>query len=505
MIAAALDALLVDVGGTLVEEAAPGTAVSDLLVVPLPRTRSDLQLIAAEIPVIAVTNTSVMLEADVLGLLGRAGLAEYLAGAVTSAEVGVAKPDPAPLRVALARLGLTRGDLSRVLFIGDLPTDEEAALAAGVGYAEIQPGGLRETVLGWVSQRAGQRFESSARRVAPPDKAAAAAAAALHASLTKPPGALGALEDLGVRLAGMYGQCPPPLPRPAALAIFAGDHGVVAEGVTAWPSEVTGQMLANFCLGGAAANVLARQHDVRLTVVDVGVNGARPDSGVTYRRVARGTANLAIGPAMTGPEVRCALDVGVEIADRLVASGAACLLAGEMGIGNTTPAAALLAVLTGASPEAATGRGAGLDTAGLDVKRGVVASAVERARDLDAMSLLAEVGGLELAALAGFIVGAAAARVPVILDGVITVAAGAVAQRLSPGTAPWCIAGHKSPEPGARLGLDLLGLRPMLELGLRLGEGTGALAAFPLVETASRVLREMATFDSAGISSDRRS
>ena len=352
----------------------------------------------------------------------------------------------------------------------------------------------------------GSAFAAAAAAVRPLDRAAEAEAAALQARLTKPRGALGRLEGMGVRLAAVAGRCPPPVPSPAAVAVFAADHGVVAEGVTAWPQEVTAQMVANFAAGGAAINVLARQLGASVSVVDVGVAAelAAAAGGGIRRRVVRagGTANLAREPAMTVGECRAALDVGAEVAAELVAGGAKALVTGEMGIGNTTAAAAVIAALTGRPAAAVTGRGAGVDDAALARKVAVVGAALTLHAAAVAegpLPALAAVGGLEIAALAGFVVGGAAAGVPVIVDGVIAGAALLAAAQLVPGVSDRCLAGHRSVEPGATAVLEELGMEPVLDLGLRLGEGTGACLALPVVEAAARVLREMATFDGAGV------
>jgi nicotinate-nucleotide--dimethylbenzimidazole phosphoribosyltransferase len=323
--------------------------------------------------------------------------------------------------------------------------------------------------------------------------------------LTKPPGALGRLEDLGRQLAGISGVVPPPVPAPVAVAVFAGDHGVLKQGVSPWPQEVTAQMVANFATGGAAVNVLAASIGASVTVVDVGVATDLPvpalDSPtVRHRRVRAGTADLFTEAAMTRAEAQEALDVGADIAAELVAGGARCLVTGDMGIGNTTPSAALVAALTGRPAAEVTGRGTGIDDATLDHKVSVVRTAVDRIDGgADPTEVLAEVGGLEHAALAGFIVGAASAGVPVVVDGVIALSALVVAHALVPEVLPYVVAGHRSVEPGASAALDHLGLDPLLDLGLRLGEGTGAVLAVPLVQAAARVLGEMATFDEAGV------
>lgn len=329
---------------------------------------------------------------------------------------------------------------------------------------------------------------------------AQADATALLGRLTKPAGSLGALEDLAVRLAGIERRCPP-TPWPGAVAVFAADHGVVASGVTPWPQEVTAQMVSNIAAGGAAISVLARQHDLRLVVVDVGVASAvGATHNVWSHKVRHGSGDLAVGAALTTSEVDAALAVGEEVASRLVSDGSRCLLTGEMGIGNTTPAAAVIAALTGAAPDDCVGRGTGIDDVMLAHKRRIVAGAVARLREgARPVAVLAEVGGLEIAALAGYIGAGARAGVPVLLDGVITLAGACVAEALWPGTMQSCVASHRSVEPGAAVALEHLGLRPLIDLGMRLGEGSGAATAYPLLVSAARLLGEMATFDGAGV------
>jgi nicotinate-nucleotide--dimethylbenzimidazole phosphoribosyltransferase len=348
-------------------------------------------------------------------------------------------------------------------------------------------------------------FAAARTQVDRPDAAVAAAAAAHHDRLTKPRGALGRLEALGIRLAAMSGQVPPPVPSPAAVAVFAGDHGVLAEGVTPWPKEVTAQMVANFLAGGAAINVLAHQMGATVTVVDVGVDADLSDGpGLVAAKVRRGTRNLAREAALTADEVTAALDVGASVAASLVGAGARALVTGDMGIGNTTASAAVIAALTGRSPRAITGRGTGIDDATLDRKVAAIEAGLVRLGDVtDAERVLAEVGGLEIAALTGFVVGGAAARVPVVVDGVIALAAVCAARSMVPLVTEWCIAGHRSTEPGATAALEHLALDPLLDLGMRLGEGSGACLALPLLEAACRVLAEMATFDAAGVTDEQ--
>jgi nicotinate-nucleotide--dimethylbenzimidazole phosphoribosyltransferase len=345
-------------------------------------------------------------------------------------------------------------------------------------------------------------FASLAKTIEPLDEAAVRAALQLQDRLTKPQGSLGRLEALGVQLAGITRSCPPPLPEPVTVAVFAGDHGVVEAGVTPWPSEVTAQMVANFCAGGAAINVLARHVGATVVVVDVGVAGpiATESTALYRRKVAPGTANMATGPAMTTQQAVAALDVGAEVGSGAVDGGARLLVTGDMGIGNTTPSAALIAALTGTRARQVVGRGTGIDDAMLEVKTAVVEAALGRlAPDAAPLEVTAEVGGLEIAAIAGFIVAGAAARVPVIIDGVIAVAAALVATACAPEAVHYLIAGHRSSEPGASVGLAHLGLSPVLDLELRLGEGSGGVLAVPIVQAAAKILREMATFDSAGV------
>ncbi len=342
--------------------------------------------------------------------------------------------------------------------------------------------------------------------IRPLDAAAAAQARERQEMLTKPSGSLGLLEPLSVQLAGLAGECPPPLPEPAAVAVFAGDHGVHAQGVTPWPQEVTAQMVANFLASGAVVNAIAAQAGAEVCVVDVGVAADLPLApGLLPRKIRRGTADMTTGPAMTRDEAQRAVEAGIETARDLVAAGNRCLLTGDMGIANTTASAALVAAFTGADPAEITGRGTGIDDPTLQRKISVVRQALARHQPdpADPLGVLAAVGGLEHAALAGFMLGGAALRVPVVLDGVIACAAALAARALAPDVAGCLIAGHLSTEPGARRALDALGLRPLLSLELRLGEGSGAALALPVVAAAARVLRDVATFDSAGVSGEK--
>lgn len=328
------------------------------------------------------------------------------------------------------------------------------------------------------------------------------AAARRHDELAKPPGSLGRLEALGAQLAGIAGGCPPPLPAEPAVVVAAADHGVHAQGVTAWPQTVTTQMVELLCAGQAGINAVAAAVGARVSVLDVGVAQEPPDHPrLRKARVRAGTADLAAGAAMSPDEAARALLAGAGLAEELVGGGVDLLVTGDMGIANTTASAALIAALTGWDAAAVVGPGAGADEHTLARKSAVVAEAVARAptRD-DPLAVLAALGGLEHAALAGVMLSGAADGVPVILDGVNAVAAALVAVAVCPPAAGYLVAGHRSPEPGVSVALDHLGLVPLLDLGLRLGEGTGAALAVPLVTAAARLLRDVATLADLGAS-----
>jgi nicotinate-nucleotide--dimethylbenzimidazole phosphoribosyltransferase len=326
-----------------------------------------------------------------------------------------------------------------------------------------------------------------------------------QSQLTKPAGSLGRLELLSVQLAGITGTERPRL-HAAAIVVMAADHGVTAERVSAYPASVTVEMVRNVLAGGAAINALARAVHARVIVVDMGTfrPATHDDPRLILRRIAAGTANLATGPAMTPAQALTAVEAGIEIAENLAARRVGVICAGEMGIGNTTAASAIIAAVTGRPAAAVTGRGTGLDDAGLARKVEVI----ERALDLnrpdpsEAFDVLAKVGGFEIGGLVGIMLGAARRRRVVLVDGLISTAAALLAVRLSPSLQGYLIAAHRSVEPGHQVALDALGLEPLLELDLRLGEGSGAALAVPIVRAAARTLAEMATFEEAAVSRD---
>ena len=344
--------------------------------------------------------------------------------------------------------------------------------------------------------------DSDFPRIVAPDDVAATAARERQKSLTKPPGSLGRLEDLSVWVAACQGVCPPRQFERTRVVVFAGDHGVTASGVSAFPPEVTAQMVANFDAGGAAVNVLAGVAGAGVRVVDIAVDCDEPlTPAIGAHKVRRSSRNLAVEDPLTADEVRAAVQAGKQIADEEVDAGADLLIAGDMGIGNTTAATTLVAVITGTEPVAAVGRGTGIDDAGWMRKTTAVRDAMYRARHHagDPMALLQTCGGADLAAMAGFCAQAAVRRTPLLLDGVVVTAAALVADRLAPGARQWWQAGHRSTEPAHSLALARLDLEPIVDLKMRLGEGTGALVAVPIVRAAVATLASMATFGEASV------
>ena len=317
---------------------------------------------------------------------------------------------------------------------------------------------------------------------------------------TKPPGSLGRLEELAIQMAGAQ-NTRNPAADPAELLLFAGDHGLVEEGVSAWPSEVTAQMVMNFLAGGAAANVFARSNNVRITVVDAGVASDLPDDpGLIRAGIRKGTRNAMNEPALTADEVTAALEFGSSLAMEKVSNGARTIALGEMGIGNTSSATLVAAALTGHTIAELAGPGAGLDIAGLDHKTKVLITVIGKYPENQApVETLANFGGLEIAMMSGALIGAAAANALVLVDGFIATAAALAALKARPEALPYTVFAHRSKEPGHRLILHEIGAEPLVDLDLRLGEGSGALLAVPLLRNACAMLAEMATFEDAGV------
>ena len=338
-------------------------------------------------------------------------------------------------------------------------------------------------------------------QLSPPDPFVGREARDRQLELTKPAGSLGRLEQLGEWIAACQGVCPPQQFERARIVVFAGDHGVAAGGVSAYPPEVTAQMVANFAADGAAINVLAAQAGATVRIEDIAVAGDTRED-LSRNKIRRSSGDIAVTDAMTDEETIAAIAAGRRIADEEVDSGADLLIAGDMGIGNTTPAAVLVGARTETEPVLVVGRGTGIDDNAWMRKAAAIRDGMYRARPHtgNPKALLRSVAGADLAAMAGFLAQAAVRRTPVILDGVVVTAAALVANDLAPGAVSWWVAGHRSPEPAHALALRRLDLEPLLDLGLRLGEGSGAALALPLIRSAVAVLGEMATFDAAGVS-----
>ena len=320
-------------------------------------------------------------------------------------------------------------------------------------------------------------------------------------TLTKPPGSLGALEELAIQLSAITGELKPSV-TPPAVVVFAADHGVAAEGVSAFPQAVTAQMVANFANGGAAINVFARQIGAQVEIVDVGVASPLTLPGVTSARVRQGTANMVVEDAMQFYQGIAAIDVGVAAVNRAKRAGAKCLIVGEMGIANTTASSAMLAVLTGESVASVVGAGTGINPQQQAHKVAVIERAIA-ARSANAqapLEVLGKLGGLEIAAMTGAYLAAAAQRLPAIVDGFIATVAALTACRICPAVRGYLIFGHRSQEPGHDVALKALEAKPLLDMGMRLGEGSGAALAYPLLQTATAMVAEMATFTDAGVS-----
>lgn len=345
-----------------------------------------------------------------------------------------------------------------------------------------------------------EKIQETLNKIRPIDIELMKKAQARLDSLTKPPGSLGKLEEFAKKIVGITGRERPSLEKKVIFTL-AGDHGVVREGVSAYPQEVTPQMVYNFLRGGAAINVLARHVGARVVVVDIGVAvDLKPQPGLVIRKIGYGTGNIAEGPAMTREEAIKAIETGIELME--AAKNEEIVGIGEMGIGNTTPSSAIIACLTGVEVKAVTGRGTGITEAQLAHKIRVIEKALEvnNPNPEDPIDVLAKVGGYEIGGLAGIVLAASAYRIPVVIDGFISTAAALIAYQLAPTVGPYLFASHKSVEIGHGITLDKMGLSPILDLSLRLGEGTGAALAMNLLEAGVKIYNEMATFEEAGVS-----
>ncbi|HID20446.1 MAG TPA: nicotinate-nucleotide--dimethylbenzimidazole phosphoribosyltransferase [Methanophagales archaeon] len=344
-------------------------------------------------------------------------------------------------------------------------------------------------------------MEETIEKIEALDERAMSAARTRQANLTKPAESLGTLEDISIKVAGITGNITPKI-KDKVIITMAGDHGVTDDGVSAYPKEVTAQMVYNFLNGGAAINVLARHVGARVVIVDMGVAVDISHERLVAKKIAYGTANMAKGPAMTSEDAVRSIEAGIAVFESEAKKGVDIVGVGDMGIGNTTPSSAIVAVITGEDVEKVTGRGTGIDDAGLEKKIEVIEEAIRinNPNNKDAIDVLAKVGGFEIGGMAGVILAAASHRIPVVIDGFISSAAALIAYEIAPAVKDYMIAAHRSVERGHSVTLDYIGLKPLLDLDMRLGEGTGAALGISIVDAACKILDEMATFEDAGVS-----
>ncbi len=488
LITARFDCVLFDLGNTLIKQENPGTPYEALSVQILPGVQNLLDTLRGQVKIGIVSNTQTITAADIERKLETVGLEKYFDLIIATAEFGKHKPDSAPITAAIEELEVSA---QRTLYIGDVETDKQAALAAGAHFTYTGPDAyacVHQYLLH--SESALDRAINTQPIFSTQHYDAVQKA---FDGLAKPVGALGKLEKVTAKIAGITHTHTPTVD-PAALALFGADHGIAADdSVTPWPQAITGMMLEVMGENKAAVSVFAEVADVYLQIINVGAVSDSQSPQVRNVRVASGTNDIRTHDAMSRAVAIAALEVGANTAERLIAGGSRALLTGEVGIGNTTPSAALIARLTNSTAALVTGRGSGIDDETFERKVIIVQQLIEKTKDeKDPILLLAQIGGIEIAALVGYILRAASLQIPVVLDGVITLAAATVAKAMNPQITQFLIAGHASSEPGSRIALEHLELDPILNLELRLGEGTGALLALPILRATCQGLSQMA-------------
>lgn len=482
------EAVLFDVGNTLVVQSLPMTPIDEIEVLVLPGVRESISQLAGRVSLGLISNTSSMTANDIRELLATVSLSDPFAVVIATSELGIHKPDPTPLLVAAAQLGVNP---NKCLYVGDSESDEVAAKSASMDFCFTGPD------LHWVLQRFAGDFSSPIERALSSqrdvDIDARVKCEEEIGALAKPHGSLGILEPAAIRLAGIQRRMVPVMD-PIAAAIFVADHGI-AEGndVTPWPWTITRDIAGLMAKGKAAASAFAQVSDVFLEIVNVGIATGETPEGVRHQVVREGTRDLRDGRTMTREEVLESLEVGVATAARLVAGGSRVLCVGEVGIGNTTSSSAIISFCTEIDPHLATGYGSGIPEDAFLRKREIVAAAVSSLeKTAGGFEVLERMGGLEIAAMVGFMIESASLGVPVILDGVITLSAACIAEKLCPGISTSFLASHQSPEPATRAALEFLSLDPLVNLGMRVGEGTGALAVVPLLRSMCFAISKMA-------------
>lgn len=482
------DCVLFDLGNTLIKQENPGTPYEALSVQILPGVQNLLDLLRGRVKLGIVSNTQTITADEIKRKLATVELDTYFDLIIATAELGKHKPDPAPITAAIQQLETTA---QRTLYVGDVETDLIATLAAGAHFTYTGPdayAAVHQYLL-----HSSSAFDRAINTKSIFSIQHCEAMRKEFDGLAKPVGSLGKLERTVAKIAGITHSHAPTVD-PAALALFGADHGIASDNsVTPWPQAITGIMLEVMGESKAAASIFAQVADVYLEIINVGALSDSQSAQVRNVRVASGTNDIRTHDAMSQTVALAALEVGAQTAERLIAGGSRALLTGEVGIGNTTPSSALIAHLTDSTAQQVTGRGSGIDDETFQRKLMIVQKLIEKTKEeKDPMNLLARIGGIEIAALVGYILRAASLQVPVVLDGVITLAAATVAKVFNPEIAQFLIAGHSSSEPGSRIALSHLDLEPILNLELRLGEGTGALLALPIIRASCRGLSQMA-------------
>jgi nicotinate-nucleotide--dimethylbenzimidazole phosphoribosyltransferase len=482
------DCVLFDLGNTLIAQENSGTPYQDLKVLVLPDVQEFLDELNGIVKLGIVSNTKTITAADIRSKLATVGLDKYFQSIIATAEFGTHKPDPAPITAAIVQLQCTS---DRTLYVGDIETDKQAAHAAGAHFAYAGPN-LYESIKQYLLH-SDSAFERAINTRPTFSQEHFEAVRKEFDGLAKPVGSLGTLENVAAQIAGIA-HAHTPTVDPAAIALFGADHGIAFDdSVTPWPQAITGMMLEVMGDNKAAVSVLADVADVYVQIINVGAMADSKSSNVRNERVASGTADIRTSDAMSDAVVRAALEVGAQTAERLIAGGSRCLVTGEVGIANTTPSAALIAHFTNSTAEQVTGHGSGIDDETYARKVKIVSQLIEKTKnEKDPIKTLAQIGGIEIAALVGYVLRAASLQIPVVLDGVITLAAATVAQAINPAITQFLIAGHCSSEPGSRIAIKHLQLQPILDLELRLGEGTGALLSVPIIRSACQALSRMA-------------
>ena len=488
LIRARFDCVLFDLGNTLIKQENPGVPYESLAVELLPGVEQLLRELHGQVKIGIVSNTQTITSVDIKKKLSTVGVEHFFDVVIATSELGIHKPDPAPITAAVKALDVKE---DRTIYIGDVEIDLQAAHAASTAFAYTGPDiyqSLHQYLL-----HSESALDRALHTQPTYSQAHADAVQKEFDGLAKPVGSLGKLEKVAAQIAGITHSHTPTVD-PAAIAVFAGDHGIASDdSVTPWPQAITGMMLEVMGDNKAAVSVLADVADVYCQYMNVGAVSDSKSRAVRNERVKSGTRDIRIDAAMTREEVLAALNAGAQTAERLIAGGSRSLCTGEVGIGNTTPSAALIAHFAKASAQEVTGRGSGIDDATYARKVEIVERLIERTKSTtDSIDVLAQIGGLEIAALTGYILRATSLEIPVVLDGVITLAAATVAEALKPNTTQFLIAAHCSSEPGSKIALKHLGIDPLLDLDLRLGEGTGALLSIPIIRSACQALSRMA-------------